>query len=140
MIVNRLLCFVRYLAKHSSFMGYCILWNILENTVRYLNTHWVNCNVIENISKPCRKELLNISGQYFNYRIIFRWMLCSQNTILYPYQRYGYCLSSLMFFYQQKSTVLCQNYNLLNHVGSCEIFCKTISNAKYFAKYSEPLT
>ena len=42
-----------------------------------------------------------------------------------------------MSFYEQKTLVLCQNNNLLNHAANCKIFRKNILQAKYFAKYSK---
>ena len=51
---------------------------------------------------------------------------------------YGYNISCLMSFYKQKTTVLCQNSNLIMQ-NIAKYSPKTFLHAKHFAKYSKPI-
>ena len=45
-----------------------------------------------------------------------------------------------MPFYELKTTILCQNDDLMNHAANCETFRKINTHAEYFSKYSKPLS
>ena len=57
---------------------------------------------------------------------------------MYPF--YNYILSCFISFYEVKTSVLCQNGDLMNQAANCEIFRMIIMSANYWAKYSQPLS
>ena len=61
------------------------------------------------------------------------------HIFLNSFGRYDSCLSFVMPFHELKTTMLCQNDDLLKYAVNCKIFRKIITHVKYFAKYSKSL-
>lgn len=106
-----------------------------------LKASWKGIINKNTLTIPCSTNCY-FSGQYLSCKTVpellkVYYEVNISHIFLNPFWRYDSCLSFAMPFHELKTTMLCQNDDLLNYAVNCEIFRKIITRAKYFGKHSK---